>query len=150
MHAAIKPPTAADLLLDAMPIVCHCLLHAVVCCLLAKIMPHALLQQVKADEDFQVGFNRVYNSRLASSLSAIFRSHRHIFDNSKDPRPYDLDRAANSRTIREFDDAITRVSFGWPSVAEYYAGSGSCHSIPHVQIPLLCIQVRMSKGLQPY
>lgn len=29
--------------------------------------------QVKADEDFQVGFNRVYNSRLASSLSSIFR-----------------------------------------------------------------------------
>ena len=29
--------------------------------------------QVKSDADFQVGFNRVYNSRLAASLSSIFR-----------------------------------------------------------------------------
>ncbi|KAK9810879.1 hypothetical protein WJX73_005069 [Symbiochloris irregularis] len=95
---------------------------------------------VKSDANFQKGFSRLYNSRLASSLSAIFRSHRHIFEQSQDPRPYDLQRAANSKTIREFDDAITRISFGWPSVAEYYAGSGSCHSIPSVRIPLLCLQ----------
>lgn len=73
--------------------------------------------------------------------ACLRRSHQHVFENSRDTRPYDLDLAANSKTIRQFDDAITRVSFGWPSVAEYYQGSGSCHSIPHVRIPLLCLQV---------
>lgn len=30
---------------------------------------------------------------------------------------------------------------GWPSVDAYYYGSSSSHSIPHVKIPLLCLQV---------
>ena len=29
----------------------------------------------------------------------------------------------------------------WPSVDAYYYGSSSSHSIPNVEIPLLCIQV---------
>ena len=30
--------------------------------------------------------------------------------------------ASKARWIEQFDEAITRVSFGWPSVAAYYAG----------------------------
>jgi predicted alpha/beta-fold hydrolase len=53
---------------------------------------------------------------------------------------FDLGLAARCRTIREFDAAITIHSFGWPDVDAYYAGSGSCLSIPNVTVPLLCIQ----------
>lgn len=35
---------------------------------------------------------------------------------------YRPDIAYNVSTIRAFDDAITRVSFGWPSVDAYYQG----------------------------
>lgn len=80
----------------------------------------------------------------------------------------DYAKAMQSKTIREFDEHITIGCFGerpaalvcrkaasegsgsalttrlrpagWNSVDEYYAGSSSSLSIPHVQIPLLCIQ----------
>lgn len=63
---------------------------------------------------------------------------------------YQLDLAANCKTIRDFDDAITRVSFGWPSVDAYYQGMFSQHpptlavSWPHQQ-PLECVLLWMSE-----
>jgi len=53
---------------------------------------------------------------------------------------YDTERALKAATIRDFDDAITRVAFGWSSVDAYYEGSSSSTVIPKVEIPLLVIQ----------
>jgi predicted alpha/beta-fold hydrolase len=95
--------------------------------------------QVISDNNFHVGFNRVYDVNLANSLRRIYARHEHLFQGLGGE--YNPTLAANCKTIREFDDAITRVSFGWPSVDAYYAGSGSAASVPNVAIPLLCIQV---------
>ncbi len=78
--------------------------------------------QVTCDENFKLGFNRVYDKNLANGLRRIYKSHEHLFEALEDKGNYQLDLAANSKTIRDFDDAITRVSFGWPSVDAYYAG----------------------------
>lgn len=56
------------------------------------------------------------------------------------PAAYLADKALQAKTIRDFDDAITRVSFEWPDVDAYYAGSSSSLSIPNVRVPLLIIQ----------
>ncbi|KAK9809973.1 hypothetical protein WJX72_002837 [[Myrmecia] bisecta] len=93
---------------------------------------------VVADQNFHVGFNRIYDHNLANSLRAIYAKHAHLFEGLEGE--YQPQLAARCRTIREFDDALTRCSFGWPSVDAYYAGSSSSLSIPHVKIPLLCIQ----------
>ena len=63
-------------------------------------------------KNFKKGFNRVYDSNLAKGLKRIYKSHEHLFEGIQGE--YQLDLAANCRTIRDFDDAITRVSFGWP------------------------------------
>jgi predicted alpha/beta-fold hydrolase len=42
---------------------------------------------------------------------------------------YNLVAAANCRCIREFDDALTKVSFGWRSVDDYYAGGARCEHL---------------------
>jgi len=65
----------------------------------------------------------IYDTNLAKSLRTIFMRHARLFDGIGGE--YQPELAANCRTIRDFDDAITRVSFGWPSVDAYYAGSGS-------------------------
>ena len=63
---------------------------------------------------------------------------------------YQLDLAANCKTIRDFDDAITRVSFGWPGVDAYYQGlipqnpPTLAVSWPHQQ-PLHCVPLWMSE-----
>lgn len=73
-----------------------------------------------SDVAISSGFSRIYNWRLGSNLSANFAPHRHLFEGSEGG--FDLDTAAKSGTIRQFDDALTIHSFGWGSVDEYYAG----------------------------
>ncbi|KAI3501506.1 hypothetical protein L1887_29377 [Cichorium endivia] len=93
---------------------------------------------VMADEDFQKGFNIVYNKSLSSSLRKIFNTHALLFEEIEGE--YNIQAAANCRSVREFDDSITRVSFGFKSVHDYYSKSGSAQSIKDVRKPLLCIQ----------
>lgn len=58
------------------------------------------------------------------------------------------DIAYNVTTIRDFDDAITRVAFGWPSVDAYYAGSSSSDVVNRIAIPYLAVQVCRHSGAQ--
>lgn len=90
------------------------------------------------DRALKKGVARIYDRNLGSGLSRIFRQHAHLFEDIEGE--YEPELAMNARTVRDFDSAITRVSFGWKSVDAYYEGSGSYLKIPDVQIPLLCIQ----------
>lgn len=93
---------------------------------------------VIADEDFRKGFNIVYDKALSSSLRRIFKRHAPLFEEMDGE--YNIPAAANCKSIREFDEALTRVSFGFKSVDDYYQKSSSSDSIKHVTTPLLCIQ----------
>eukprot|EP00195_Chlamydomonas_chlamydogama_P007473 CAMPEP_0202906248 /NCGR_PEP_ID=MMETSP1392-20130828/37919_1 /ASSEMBLY_ACC=CAM_ASM_000868 /TAXON_ID=225041 /ORGANISM="Chlamydomonas chlamydogama, Strain SAG 11-48b" /LENGTH=633 /DNA_ID=CAMNT_0049594653 /DNA_START=364 /DNA_END=2265 /DNA_ORIENTATION=- len=91
-----------------------------------------------SNANFEKGFNKIYDWNLASSLKNIFAKHDKVWRGAKGGvRPEEV---PNIKTIREFDDAITIHSFGWQSVDQYYAQSSSSLSVPHVTIPLLCIQ----------
>ncbi|CAL1373688.1 unnamed protein product [Linum trigynum] len=93
---------------------------------------------VIADEDFRKGFNNVYDKALTKSLRRIFKKHAPLFEDMGGE--FNIELAANARTVREFDDGLTRVSFGFKSVDDYYSNSSSSDSIKHVRIPILCIQ----------
>ncbi|XP_031496238.1 embryogenesis-associated protein EMB8 isoform X1 [Nymphaea colorata] len=93
---------------------------------------------VVADEDFHKGFNVIYDKALARALRRIFKKHALLFEGIGGE--YNIELAANAKSVREFDDGLTRVSFGYKSVDDYYFDASSSHSIEHVQTPLLCIQ----------
>ncbi|CAL5020603.1 unnamed protein product [Urochloa decumbens] len=93
---------------------------------------------VIADEDFHKGFNNVYDRALARALRTIFKKHALLFEDIDGE--YNIPKAANARTVRDFDEGLTRVSFGFKSVDDYYSNSSSSDSIKNVCIPLLCIQ----------
>ncbi|XP_010503747.1 PREDICTED: embryogenesis-associated protein EMB8-like [Camelina sativa] len=93
---------------------------------------------VIADEDFHKGFNNVYDKALSRSLRRIFSKHSLLFEDIGGE--FNIPLAANAETVRDFDEGITRVSFGFKSVDEYYSKSSSSKVIKHVRIPLLCIQ----------
>lgn len=76
--------------------------------------------QMAADAAISKGFSRLYANRLGTALGRNFAKHRHLFDGLAGG--FDLERAAAAATIREFDDALTIHSFGWPSVDDYYNG----------------------------
>ncbi|KAG5007948.1 hypothetical protein JHK82_025880 [Glycine max] len=93
---------------------------------------------VMADEDFRKGFNIIYDKALSKALRKIFNKHVLLFEDIG--AEYNIPLAANAKSVREFDDALTRVSFGFKSMDEYYSNSSSSDSIKHVKTPLLCIQ----------
>ncbi|KAL7111091.1 hypothetical protein ACP275_05G066100 [Erythranthe tilingii] len=93
---------------------------------------------VIADEDFRKGFNIIYDKALSNSLCKIFKRHALLFEDIGGE--YNIPLAANAKSVREFDDGLTRVSFGFKSVNDYYSNSSSSDSIKNVSIPLLCIQ----------
>ncbi|GKB87630.1 embryogenesis-associated protein EMB8-like protein, partial [Tanacetum coccineum] len=87
---------------------------------------------VIANSDFHKGFKRVYNKTLSASL------HAPLFEEIEGD--YNIPAACNSKSIREFDESLTRVTFGFKSADDYYLKSSSADSIKHVCTPLLCIQ----------
>ncbi|XP_047976347.1 embryogenesis-associated protein EMB8 isoform X2 [Salvia hispanica] len=93
---------------------------------------------VIADEDFRKGFNIIYDKALANSLCKIFSRHALLFEDIGGE--FNIPLAANAKSVREFDEGLTRVSFGFKSVDDYYSNSSSSDSIKNVTIPLLCIQ----------
>lgn len=93
---------------------------------------------VIADEDFRKGFNIIYDRALANSLRSIFKKHELLFEDMGGE--YNIPLAANAKSVRDFDEGLTRVSFGFKSVDDYYYNSSSSDSIKHVCKPLLCIQ----------
>ncbi|XP_058104914.1 embryogenesis-associated protein EMB8 [Magnolia sinica] len=93
---------------------------------------------VIADEDFRKGFNIIYDKALSRALCKIFKKHALLFEDMDGE--YNIPLAANARSVREFDDGLTRVSFGFKSVDDYYFYSSSSLSIKDVCTPLLCIQ----------
>ncbi|KAJ4846341.1 embryogenesis-associated protein emb8 [Turnera subulata] len=93
---------------------------------------------VIADEDFRKAFNVVYDKALTNALCKIFKKHALLFEDLGGE--FNTPLAANAKSVREFDDALTRVSFGFKSVDEYYSYSSSSKAIKHVRTRLLCIQ----------
>ncbi|OVA04760.1 hypothetical protein BVC80_1719g97 [Macleaya cordata] len=93
---------------------------------------------VIADEDFRKGFNNIYDKALARALTKIFKKHALLFEEIGGE--YDIKLAANAKTVKEFDEGLTRVSFGFNSADHYYSNSCSSDSIKNVRKPLLCIQ----------
>ncbi|XP_040987017.1 embryogenesis-associated protein EMB8-like isoform X2 [Juglans microcarpa x Juglans regia] len=90
------------------------------------------------DQNLRKGFNIVYDKALARARREIFKKHALLFEDMGGE--YNIPLAANAKTLREFDEGLTRVSFGFKSVDDYYYNSSSSDSIEHVRIPLLCIQ----------
>ena len=102
--------------------------------------------QPLSDANFKKGFNRLYDWNLARALRRIYSQHHSLFEEEAtrgSGKPFNPSLALNAKTIRDFDEAITAVSFDWPSVDDYYAGSSSSMSIPNVAIPLLIVQVNI-------
>lgn len=75
---------------------------------------------------------------MGSGMRRLFAPHEGLF--RAESKKFDWKLATNAKTVRDFDEAITRRSFGFPTVDAYYEASGSFRRIPGVQVPLICVQ----------
>lgn len=62
---------------------------------------------VIADEDFHKGFNVVYDKALTNALRKILKNHAILFEDMGGE--YNIPLAANAKSVREFDEGLTRV-----------------------------------------
>eukprot|EP00897_Mesotaenium_endlicherianum_P004421 jgi/Mesen1/4006/ME000211S03190 len=95
---------------------------------------------VLADRNFHVGFNNVYDKSLSRALNKIFKKHAPLFEEIGGE--FDIPLVARAKSVRDFDQGLTRVSFGYKTVDDYYRDASSAKSVPHVRIPLLCVQAK--------
>ncbi|CAD7705102.1 unnamed protein product [Ostreobium quekettii] len=93
---------------------------------------------VISDKALKIGVARLYDRNLGLAMRKLFQPHVALFRGHAEE--HRIQAALNAQTVRDFDDAITRVSFGWPSVDAYYRASGSCNKISGIQVPFLCLQ----------
>lgn len=64
---------------------------------------------VISDEDFHKGFNNIYDKSLAGGLRKIFAKHAHLFKDIGGD--FDIPLAANAKTVRDFDNGITKGQY---------------------------------------
>ncbi|OMO55032.1 Tetratricopeptide TPR-1, partial [Corchorus capsularis] len=75
---------------------------------------------------------------ISSATSPSAAEHPPRFENMEGK--FNIPLAANAKSVRDFDEGLTRVSLGFKSVDDYYSNSDSFKSIKDVQRPLLYIQ----------
>jgi predicted alpha/beta-fold hydrolase len=94
----------------------------------------------KCDDALREGFfGTVYSRSMAKNMRALFAPHAHLFAGLPN---YDRKLVESAATVRDFDEAVTRVTFGFPSVDAYYDASSSRKLIGEVKIPLLVVQAK--------
>jgi predicted alpha/beta-fold hydrolase len=92
------------------------------------------------DDALQEGFfGTVYSRSMAGNMRKLFAPHAHLFAGLPN---YDRKLVESARTVRDFDEAVTRVTFGFPSVDAYYDASSSRRLIGNVKVPLLVVQAK--------
>ena len=92
------------------------------------------------DDALQQGFfGTVYSRSMAGNMRKLFAPHAHLFAGLPG---YDRKLVESAMTVRDFDEAVTRVTFGFPSVDAYYDASSSRRLIGNVKVPLLVVQAK--------
>ncbi|KAG0214926.1 hypothetical protein BGX28_001132 [Mortierella sp. GBA30] len=80
--------------------------------------------------------NNVYSPAMGGNLRRIFMKHAHWFENSD---IVDVAAVQAGRSMRDFDDQVTRKVFKYRTVHEYYRMASSSQRILDIRRPFLCL-----------
>jgi predicted alpha/beta-fold hydrolase len=95
-------------------------------------------------EALDLGFSKTYQRYL---LKRMKRSVADKFD--KHTAAFDWDRAMQSRTFAEFDDAVTAPLHGFEGKNDYYDRCSSVHFLNSIEIPTLIINSEDDPFMKP-
>ncbi|KAJ1654836.1 hypothetical protein IWQ61_005305 [Dispira simplex] len=98
--------------------------------------PFNLLQTSDTLHDEGLMGPLVYTRVMRGNLVRALMRHRHVFMGAG----MDLDTISKSRTVREFDELVTRRMFGYDTVKDYYVNASCAPYVAKVRVPLLCLQ----------
>ncbi|KAF5748392.1 hypothetical protein HS088_TW04G00345 [Tripterygium wilfordii] len=78
------------------------------------------------------------NQKLIGGMIEILRSNKELFQGRA--KGFDVEKALATKSVREFEKAISMVSYGFEAIEEFYSKSCTREVIGNVRIPLLFIQ----------
>lgn len=58
-------------------------------------------------------------------------------------KQFDIESALQATCVRDFEKAISMISYGFDAIEDFYAASSTQGLVEKVKIPLLFIQVRI-------
>jgi predicted alpha/beta-fold hydrolase len=83
------------------------------------------------------GFNRLYTRAFLATLKAKSAEKAHRF-----PGAFDARAAQRSRTLREFDDAVTAPLHGFRDARHYWTSSSAKPWLASIRVPTLLLNAR--------
>ncbi|XP_057967408.1 uncharacterized protein LOC131157352 isoform X2 [Malania oleifera] len=78
------------------------------------------------------------DQKLTGGLIDILRSNKEIFQGRA--KGFDVKKALLAKSVRDFEKAISMVSYGFDSIEDFYSTSSTWGVIGNVKIPVLFIQ----------
>ncbi|KAM1587503.1 hypothetical protein ACFX1X_026982 [Malus domestica] len=75
---------------------------------------------------------------LTDGLIDILRSNKELFQGKS--KGFDVEQALSAKSVRDFDKAISIVSYGYEAIEDFYSKSSTRGVIGNVKIPVLFIQ----------
>jgi predicted alpha/beta-fold hydrolase len=81
-------------------------------------------------------YRHIHTRVLAGGLRKLIQDNQEIF---RGVDKIDFEAALSCKSVREFDEFVTRRLFGYESVDQYYIDASPCRFVHEIQTPLLCI-----------
>ncbi|XP_039071589.1 uncharacterized protein LOC120218760 [Hibiscus syriacus] len=78
------------------------------------------------------------NEKLTGGLIDILRSNKELFQGRA--KGFDVEKALSAKSVRDFDKAISMISYGFEDIENFYSKSSSRSLVHNVKIPVLFIQ----------
>lgn len=78
------------------------------------------------------------DQKLAHGLVDVLQTNKEIFQGKN--KGFDVARALSATTVRDFEEAISMISYGFADIKEFYSMCSTQNSVRSVRVPLLFIQ----------
>lgn len=78
------------------------------------------------------------NEKLTSGLKEILRANKELFQGKA--KGFNVAKALSATSVRDFDGAVSMISFGFDSLEDFYRTSSTRQLIDNLKIPILFIQ----------
>ncbi|XAR51113.1 Alcohol O-acetyltransferase [Bertholletia excelsa] len=79
-----------------------------------------------------------FDQKLTGGLVGILQSNKELFRGRS--KGFDVEKALLAKSVRDFEKAISMISYGFDAIEDFYAESSTGGVIGNVKIPVLFIQ----------
>ncbi|KAL1371721.1 hypothetical protein AAHE18_01G153200 [Arachis hypogaea] len=83
-------------------------------------------------------YHNISDQKLTNGLIDILQTNQALFQGKT--KDFDVEKALLAKSVRDFDEAISMVSYGFGAIQDFYSKCSSRNVIRDIKIPVLFIQ----------